>query len=234
MKNKTCMPEMQSKKLAGQKVAASTAQYLDIAEIKEDVVILKDGSLRAVLAVSSVNFALKSEEEQNAMIAAYSQFLNSLEHPLQIVIQSRKLDIDGYLSKLDQMIKTQTNELLRAQTIDYRNFVKELVELGEIMTKRFYVVVPYSPVSDKRKNFWVRLLEALQPTTAVKMREERFRKARQELMLRVDHVMTGLSSIGLKSVLLDTQSLIELFYSIYNLDIVEQEKLVSLDKIRVE
>jgi len=228
------MPEMQSKKLAGSKISVSTQQYLDIAEIKEDTVVLKDGTMRAVLAVASVNFALKSEEEQNATIAAYTQFLNSLEYPLQIVIQSRKLNIDEYLTRLEKAQKEQTNELLKVQIADYRSFVKELVTLGEIMSKRFFVVVSYSPVSDKRKNFWLRLFELLQPAAIIHMKEERFKRHRDALTQRVGHLTTGMSSVGLKSVLLDTQSLIELYYRGYNPEIAETEKLADIGKIRVE
>ena len=132
--------EMQSKKLAGSKQGVSTQQYLDIVEIREDVVMLKDGTLRAVLAVASTNFALKSEDEQNALISGYAQFLNSLDHPLQIMIQSRRLNIDEYFNRLKIAEKEQTNELLRMQITDYLSFTRELVELGEIMSKRFYVV----------------------------------------------------------------------------------------------
>jgi hypothetical protein len=128
---------MKSKKLANKKVSISTQQYLDIAEIKNDSVALKDGTLRAVLLVSSINFALKSEDEQNASISAYVSFLNALDFPLQIVIQSRKLNIDVYLEQLAQRERMLSNELLRAQISDYREYVKELVELGEIMSKRF-------------------------------------------------------------------------------------------------
>ncbi|MFN7088913.1 MAG: hypothetical protein ACK4NX_03830, partial [Candidatus Paceibacteria bacterium] len=106
-------------------------------------VVMKDGTLRAVLLVSSINFALKSEEEQNAIIQAYIQFLNSIDHPLQIVVQSRKLDIDRYLDHLKELEKAHTNELLKMQMADYRQFVQELLEMAEIMTKRFYIVIPY-------------------------------------------------------------------------------------------
>lgn len=228
------MPEMQSKKLAGGKIQVSTQQYLDIAEIKEDTVVLKDGTLRAVLGASSINFALKSEEEQNATIAAYVQFLNSLEHPLQIVIQSRKLNIDDYLERLKKAEKEQVNELLRMQIIDYRAFVKELVELGEIMSKRFFVIVSYNPLSDKRKGFWSRLLELFQPAAIISLKEARFRVHRNALLQRVSHIQTGLSSMGVRTVLLDTQSLIELYYRIYNPEVSETEKLVDLAKIRSE
>src|SRR5512135_421240 len=121
---------MQSKKLAGAKPQISTQQFLDIAEIREDVVVMKDGTMRAILLVSSINFSLKSEDEQEAIIQGYISFLNSLESPVQILIQSRKLDIDDYLNRLKEQEKTQTNDLLRNQSADYRQFVKELVELG--------------------------------------------------------------------------------------------------------
>ena len=117
---------MQFKKTAHKK-GVPVQHYLDIAEIKEDVVILKDGTLRAVLAVSSLNFALKSENEQNALISAYAQFLNSLDYPLQIVIQSRKLNIDEYLLRLRRAEKNQSNGLLKIQITDYLSFIKELV-----------------------------------------------------------------------------------------------------------
>ena len=225
---------MQSKKLAGTKPGVATKHRLDIAEVREDCVILKDGTLRAVLLVSSINFALKSEEEQNAIIAAYVSFLNALEFPLQIVIQSRKLNIDAYLSRLKQTEKEQTNELLKIQIADYREYVKELVEMGDIMSKRFYAVVPYDPLSDKRKGFWSRLNEVLRPGAAIKLGSERFKKRRRDLFARVEHVQMLLSSMGLTSVILDTQSLIELYYNLYNPELMETEKMADKDKLRVE
>src|SRR3989338_9251921 len=120
----------------------ATQTYLPIAEIKDGTVLLKDGTLRAVLMVSSINFALKSEDEQNALISAYVGFLNSIDFPIQIVVQSRKLQIGPYLEKLGEIERAQTNELLKVQIADYRAFVTELIEIGQIMTKRYYVVVP--------------------------------------------------------------------------------------------
>ncbi len=225
---------MQSKKLAGTKPGVATKQRLDIAEIREDCVVLKDGTLRAVLLVSSINFALKSEEEQNAIIAAYVSFLNALEFPLQIVVQSRKLNIDAYLERLRQAEKEQTNELLKIQIADYREYVKELVEMGDIMSKRFYVVVPYDPLSDKRKGFWARLAEILSPGAALTLGAERFKKRRKDLFARVEHIQMLLSSMGLTSVILDTQSLIELFYNLYNPELSETEKMTDVDKLRIE
>ncbi|MFA5128844.1 MAG: hypothetical protein WC445_02635 [Patescibacteria group bacterium] len=225
---------MQSKKLAGAKAGVASRARLDIAEIREDSVILKDGTLRAVLLVSSINFALKSEDEQNAIIAAYVSFLNALEFPLQIVIQSRKLNIDGYLEKLKQAEKEQTNELLKIQIADYREYVRELVEMGDIMSKRFYVTVPYDPLSDKRKGFWSRFSEVLRPGAVLRLGSETFKRRRRDLFARVEHVQMLLSGMGLTSVILDTQSLIELYYNIYNPELAETEKLADVDKIQVE
>ena len=225
---------MKSPKLANKKVSASAQHYLDIAEIKEDCVVLKDGTLRAVLLVSSINFSLKSEDEQNAIIAAYIGFLNFLEFPLQIVIQSRRLDIDSYLDRLKKIEKEQTNELLRMQTAEYRQYVGELVEIGDIMTKRFYVVVPYDPLSDKQKSWWKRFLGIFSAAKEVKLNQATFLKRRHGLFQRMEHILGGLASMSLKAVILDTQSLIELYYNTYNPDIYNKEKLVEIDKLRVE
>lgn len=150
---------MPKSKLAKHTVSTSTQQYLDIAEIKENTVIMRDSTMRAVIMVSSINFALKSEDEQNAIISSYVSFLNNIDFPLQIVIQSRELNIDGYLEVLQQKEREQTNELLKLQTAEYIQYIKELVAISRIMNKRFYVVVSYNPLSDKQKNFFSRFFD---------------------------------------------------------------------------
>jgi len=225
---------MQSKKLAGSKPQISTQQFLDIAEIREDVVVMKDGTMRVILLVSSINFSLKSEDEQEAIIQGYISFLNSLESPVQILIQSRKLDIDNYLSRLKEQEKTQTNDLLRNQSADYRQFVKELVELGEIMQKKFFVVVPYNPASSKRKGFFARMSEVLSPLVSARLREEQFRQRKKDLMIKVDNVRASLNSMSLLSAMLDTQSLIELYYTAYNPQSMQSQKLEKVDTLRIE
>ena len=225
---------MQSKKLAGSKPTASTQKYLDIAEIRDDVVVLKDGTLRSVLLISSINFALKSEEEQQAVISAYVSFLNSINFPLQIVIQSRKLNIDNYIERLKKSEKEQNNELLKAQIADYKNFISELVDLGDIMSKRFFVVVPHNPLTDKRKGFFERIKEVLIPAITIRLKKERFKEKKDALMMRVQQVMTGLQSMGVSAAVLDTQSLIELYYEIYNPDIRSSQKLKDVGQLRVE
>lgn len=212
----------------------STQKHLDVAEIREDAVIMRDGTLRAVLAVSSINFALKSEDEQTAVIAQYVQFLNTLEYTLQIVLHSRRLDIEPYLAKLGELEKRQTNELLKVQMADYRAYVTELVSLGDIMTKSFYVVVPYSPASDLRKGFFERFREAFSLARSVQLKGEKFQERRGELMQRTEHVTGSLQSIGLNSVMLDTQALIEFFYRLYNPLESKGEKMAEVGKLQVE
>lgn len=225
---------MQSNKLAGAKPTTSTQKYLDIAEIRDDVVVLKDGTLRSVLLVSSINFALKSEEEQQAVISAYVSFLNSINFPLQIVIQSRKLNIDNYIERLKKSEKEQTNDLLKIQIADYRNFISELVDLGDIMSKRFFVVVPYDPVTDKGKGFFARAKNVLVPSVKIRLQKKIFEDRKNSLMMRTEQVMTGLQSMGVSAALLNTQSLIELYYEIYNPDIRTSQKVKDVGQLRVE
>lgn len=216
------------------KYTQSTQRFLDIAEIREDTVILKDGTMRMVLLVSSINFALKSDDEQNAIIQGYISFLNSIDFTLQIAIQSRRLNVQGYIDKLAEIEKEQTNDLLRMQVKEYRQFIGELVELGEIMNKRFYVVVPYDPVSDEKRGFFARLKSALTPANIVKLSEDKFKKQRHELLQRVDHVLSGLNSMGLEAVVLDTQSLIELYYNTYNPEVSSLSPLVKIDDLQID
>lgn len=212
----------------------STQQYLDIAEIKEDVVVLKDGTMRVVLMCSSINFALKSEEEQNALIAGYMEFLNSLDSFIQVVIQSRKLDIDGYIRRLKEAQKKQTNELLKVQIYGYIDYINELVQIGEIMTKKFFIVIPFNPAGQKKKNFFARLKEAFSPGSVIKIRKDKFTKYKEELFLTVSNIQGSLKSIGLDTVLLDTQGLIELYYNSYNPKTSQNQRLGDITQLSLE
>lgn len=225
------MPE---NSLVRNKVNVSTQQYLDIAEIKDDVVIMKDGTLRSVLLVSSINFALKSEDEQNAVINSYVMFLNNLNFMLEIVIQSRELDIDNYLNYLKEKEKQQLNKLLKIQTAEYVEYIKELTSIGKIMNKRFYVVVPYNPLSDKHKSFFSLLQEAIKPATSIKLKEKSFLRYKEMLNRRLESVIGGLESIGVSVARLDTQSLIELYYKTYNPETAKNQNLAEVQKLRVE
>lgn len=206
---------------------SATQDFLEIKDIKEGVLVLKNGSIRGVLMVSSLNFALKSEEEQSAIIYAYQSFLNSLDFSCQIVIQSRKINITPYLDSLKDLEDKQTNELLRAQTASYRNFIKEMVKGDMVMTKNFYVVVPYN------------LIEAFGVGGATKqggffnslglgggdqkndMKDEDFERYKTQLWQRMEFLASGLRRCGLQGIPLTTPELIELFWSIHHPDQAE-------------
>lgn len=220
--------------LSRNKISTTTQKFLDITEIRDDIVVMRDGTLRSVLLISSINFALKSEDEQNAIISSYVGFLNNIEYPLQIVIQSRELNIDGYLTELAQKEKEQTNQLLKMQTSEYIQYIKELVSMSRIMNKRFYIVIPYDPLSDKTKGFFSRMSDLFKPASVIKMKKDKFERRKAELVRRVDNVIGGLSSIGLNSVQLDTQSLIELYYSSYNPATALNQELSNIKNLRVE
>lgn len=225
---------MKNKKLAGNKPQNSTQKFLDIASIQDDLVVLNDGTVRGVLMVSSVNFDLKSEDEQKAIIGAYVGFLNTLNHPLQVVIQSRPLNIDDYLERLHTVEKEHTNELLRMQIADYTKFISELLTLEKIMSKKFFVVVPYSTVGDTKKNFAARTAAVFSTAKVVKLSRKRFAEASSELDKRCNFINASLSSLGISAQRLDTQALIELYYNSYNPDLFQKQPLEDINKLKVE
>lgn len=225
---------MPDNKLAKNKINHSTQEYLDIAEIKDNTVIMKDGTIRAVLLASSINFALKSEDEQNAVVDSYIRFLNNLSFSLQIVIQSRELNITNYLDYLKVKEKEQVNKLLKAQTAEYIDYIKDLTSLGKIMNKKFYVIVPYNPLSDKHKNFFSSLKDAFRPASTIILKEKIFARYQEMLDRRLESVVNGLSSMGVVSERLDTQALIELYYKTYNPETFKNQKLTDVNKLRVD
>lgn len=202
------------------KIEASTQAYLPIAEIKEGTVVMKDHSLKAVIIVSALNFALKSEEEKNSIIYSYQNFLNSLSFPIQIVSNSRKLDLSHYISKVQEMAAGQTNPLLKVQTEEYATFINELLEQSNIMEKRFYVVVPYYPGG----------VEALSNNPLKKKAAApvgNFEEHKKSLLSRVEEIISGLSSIGLRCAALGTEDLFQLYYSLYNPELAKNQKVSS-------
>jgi hypothetical protein len=217
--------------------AASTQLYMNIAEIKDDVVILKNGGVRAILQTNSVNFNLKSEEEQNAIIYAYQSFLNSLNFPIQIVIRSRKLDIDKYIENVKEIGDGHQNQLLKKQTGQYCEYIQKLVEYADIMEKSFYVVVPFSPYRSQNKNMFSKFIERISASDsidAIKQRHREFDELKKELSQRVSTVKSGLEACHLRVAQLTTHQLIELFYQIYNPETEHNEKIENLSKIDIE
>ncbi|PIR47290.1 hypothetical protein COV06_04370 [Candidatus Uhrbacteria bacterium CG10_big_fil_rev_8_21_14_0_10_50_16] len=212
----------------------TTQRYLDIQEIRDDIVALKDGTVRAVILVSSINFALKSTDEQQAVIQAYMQFLNGLDYPLQVVIQSRKMRIDDYVARMREASADLKNELLRTQTDDYISFIQELVAGNDIMSKRFYIIVPYDPFTNKKRNFWTRAGEALAPGSRIRLSEKQFVERQHELEQRVAQALGSLNSMGLSGARLDTQSLIEMYYNSYNPVTSQAQPLADVSKLDID
>ena len=197
----------------------STQLYLKIAEIRDDVVILKNGGLRSVLKVSSMNLNLKSEDEQNAVIYTYQNFLNTLEFPIQIVVRSKKLDLEVYVEKLKKIGAAQSNPLLQRQTFEYIEYISRLVEYADIMEKEFYVVIPQDPYGQEKKGFIRSFLDNIFPEDSVaKVRERNkiFEELKKKLGQRVNTVRSGLESCNLQVAPLNTEQLIGLYYQSYN------------------
>lgn len=214
--------------------SGSTQQFLDIEEIKEGTVVLKDGTLRTVLMTSAINFALKSSKEQKAIIYHYQSFLNSLDFPIQIVISSRKLNITGYLETLEQREKSQTNELLKIQTAEYKEFVRGLVEMANIMKKVFYLIVPFAPIEAERESAWEKLMAILGSIKAAKLKKEKFAKYKDQLTQRANHVATNLEGVGIRMAPLNTQELIELFYTLYNPGLPHEKGVAEISQLEIE
>lgn len=202
----------------------ATQQFLEIKEIREGILLLKNNSIRGVLMCSSINFALKSEEEQTAIIYGFQSFLNSLDFFCQIVVQSRKINITPYLDSLKDLEDKQTNELLRKQTASYREFIKNLVTGDTIMTKNFYVVVPYSLAEIFGVSSAINQLNIFKNTSSQQskpMSDEDFQRCKTQLWQRMEYIAMGLRRCGLEAVPLTTPELIELFWSIHHPDQAE-------------
>ncbi|MDD5041512.1 MAG: hypothetical protein PHX87_04125 [Candidatus Peribacteraceae bacterium] len=212
---------------------AATQRFLPIAEIRNDTVVLKNGGLRAVLAVEALNFNLKSETEQKGIIAGYQSFVNTIDFPLQIVIRSTKINIDPYIQQLRVRANEQPNELLRDQTVEYANFIERIVEAADIMQKRFYVVVPLDD-HPKRKSMIATFLEWIgidDSTSKALARHQMFEKRVSPLRDRINLVEAGLNSIGLTTRRLTTRELLELYYQVYNPGTSQEQKLNQISDI---
>jgi len=192
---------------------ATTQQFLAVEQMREGTIVLTNKALRGVLMVSSLNFALKSEEEQNATIYQFQNFLNSLDFPCQILAQSRRLNITGYLEKVKELEKKQENELLKVQTGEYYNFIRSLVEAGTIMTKSFYVIVPFTIFEAQGAKAPLQLFKT---TKTALLSEEEFQRCKSQLWQRMEFVALGLRRCGLRAIPLTTEELIELLWSLHH------------------
>lgn len=204
----------------------ATQSHIDIGEIRDGIVITPEGSLRMILLATSINFALKSQQEQDALIGQYQAFLNSLSFPLQIVMYSRKLDLTNYLNNLEERIKQEKNDLIRIQTADYIQFVRRLINVANIMDKQFYIVVPLDPVNVKKRGLVDKILNHANRLT-VKITPTEFKSFKEELSERSGVIIAGLASLGVRIAPLNTQQIIELFYGLYNPEESTKERLIE-------
>ncbi|AKM85012.1 TPA: hypothetical protein DHW58_00425 [Patescibacteria group bacterium] len=211
------------------KKSNSTQKFLPIKEVRDGIVVLKTGGFRTVLMANAINFNLKSRDEQEALLGQYQEFLNGLGFPIQIVVQSRTLDLDKYLAQLDTLAREQTNELLRTQTAEYTGFVRELIGVANIMSKTFYIVIPYDTGFEAPSGGFLGKLFGKKsgPITT----GGRFAEIKTKLLERTSLVSSGLAGLGLHNVQLNTQELIELFYSTYNPDTARRQKLFSVSNV---
>jgi len=195
-----------------QKNAKAAQDLVPIREIRDGIVILKNGGLRALLMCSTVNFELKSADEQDGILMQYQNFINTVDFTVQVFITSRALDIDPYLETLRERADKETQELLRVQIIEYMEFVRNFVATEQIVSRSFYAVVPYGGTLAPAGGGTFSFFNKKTPTTA----QEKFEEQRAQLMQRVGTVEQGLSRIGVRTAMLSTEELIELYYRLYN------------------
>jgi hypothetical protein len=200
--------------------AKATQEFVPIKEVREGTVVLKDGGLRAIIAVSSVNLSLKSSDEQIATISQFQSFLNSIDFPIQIVIQSRRLDVRPYLLTLEEKMKVQREPLLKIQTAGYISFIREFTDAVSIMRKYFYVVVPYEEAALTTKSGSSFLGGIFKGKRSAKERRSEedasFEEKRTQLDERVSVISGGLESCGARTERLQSEEVIELFYRTFN------------------
>lgn len=196
----------------------STQQLVSIKEIRDSVLLLKDGSMRVIIEVSAINFELRSEDEQIAIIQNFQKFINSIDFPLQISIISRRLYIDNYLKLAAEASGQLDNELLRIQSNEYIKFIKELSSLTNIMSKKFYITVPFYVFEAPTKAGIMQSVKSLMgsATTNQDLPEEKFEMYRNQLMQRSELIFGGLVGLGLKTRLLERDELVQMFYDMYN------------------
>ncbi|MBI2063831.1 MAG: hypothetical protein HYT65_02465 [Candidatus Yanofskybacteria bacterium] len=200
----------------------STKDFVEIADIRDNVAILKDGSLRSVLEVGSMNFALKSADEQTAIISAFQNFLNSIDFPLQIAINSRKLDIGPYMESLGELTQSISNELMKIQAVEYTRFIKGLTELANIMSKKFYIVIPLYLVEtigkgDQKTSIFGAFKSVVAPSKIAKtLTDQEFENYKTQLGQKSQFVMDSISGLGIETRILGKEELRNLYYSYYN------------------
>lgn len=209
----------------------STQNHLQFREIRDNIVMMRDGSLRMVIRASAINFDLMSPGEQDAVEYAYQGFLNSLHFPISIVIRSRKIDLNPYLDKLEGLQANQENQLLAGLMEDYIYNVRGLLEEVNIMNKEFYVIVPYYVSIVSKDNIGSKIQKLFKPNEDVIQTKAEYDKNKSNLLQRTNTVAQGLAQMGVRVAILSTQELIELFYSAYNLEESQVQTLTDVSQL---
>ena len=215
---------------------STTQNSLLISEIRDGMVIMSDGSFRAVIACKSINFDLMSSREREGVEFSYQNFLNALYFPIQIFIRSQRVDIGPYIDRLATIRRSQDNMLLNVLMDDYINFIDILSQEANIMDKSFFIVTPYYPTGDltnvveQSRGIFSKIFKPKQ-TAATKIDQATYQKAKDEIKNRVDSVTSGLFQIGVKSVQLNTKELGELYYNMYNPDTAVREPLGDFERV---
>jgi type IV secretory pathway VirB4 component len=197
----------------------STTDLIQLKEVRDGVIFLKDGSLRGIVQVSAINFELRSSDEQAAILQQYASFLNSIDFPIQLIVHSRRFDISDYLKNVQSASDQLTNDLLKVQAGEYIRFVQELSSLSNIMTKNFYVSLPMSvtPTSES-KGIIAGFLDVFKkaPTAQKRISDDQLATYKGQLQQRADLIVGGLSGMGLKGHMLEQEELLKLFNDLYN------------------
>lgn len=197
--------------------AKATQDFVPIKEVRDGVIMLKNGGLCAIVLANSINLSLKSYDEQKATIMQFQNFLNTLDFPIQISIQSRKLDIRPYLLLLENRMKVQTEPLLKLQTREYMDFIRSFTENVSIMTKSFFIVVPYTPKSFNIQGGIIDNLFSKKNRAEIKEAQKvDFEEKKSQLEQRVSVIQQGLSRCGIKSAQLGTEEIVEVYYKVFN------------------
>lgn len=197
--------------------AKATQEFVPIKQIRDGIVVLKDDSMRALVMASSLNFALKSTDEQQSIIYQFQNFLNSLNFSVELFMQSRRLDIRPYLALLEARYKEQTSDLLKIQTREYIEFVRSFTENTNVMQKTFFVVVPYSaPAMFAKDTKFEGFFKSSSKEEKTKSEKEAFEEARTQLEQRISVVEQGLVRCGIRVAQLGTEELVEVFYKLFN------------------
>lgn len=208
--------------------AKATQDFVEVKEVRDGIVVLKDGSLRAVLMTSSLNFALKSVDEQTSTLFQFQNFLNSLDFSVQIFVQSRKLDIRPYIALLEERYKAQVTDLMRIQIREYIEFIKNFTQSANIMSKSFFVVVSYSPAAFSAKGGILGSITNRGKEVSIKDKNKSFEENRTQLEQRMSVVEQGLLRTGIRVARLGTEETIELLYKMFNPG--ELEKPIPINK----